>query len=66
MVWGFTTIIDPFSAKSAGMDEKALGDGHQAFEHLSLDAHQYFLESLGISTDEVKAIRGWSLAGSPG
>jgi DNA-binding transcriptional MerR regulator len=46
--------------KSAGMDEKAMGDWHQAFEQLSPEAHQHFLESLGIPADEVKAIRRWS------
>jgi DNA-binding transcriptional MerR regulator len=51
--------------KSAGMDEKAMGNWHQAFERLSPDAHQHFLESLGISKDEVKAIRRWSKDGTP-
>jgi len=46
--------------RSAGMDEKAMGDWHQAFEQLSPDAHQRFLESLGIPADEVSAIRLWS------
>ncbi len=51
--------------KLAGMDEKAMGDWHLAFEHLSPDAHQHFLESLGISADEVMAIRRWSQAKTP-
>jgi DNA-binding transcriptional MerR regulator len=46
--------------KSAGMDEKAMGNWHQAFEQLSPEAHQHFLESLGIPADEVSAIRLWS------
>ena len=46
--------------RSAGMDDKAMGDWHHAFEQLSPDAHQHFLESLGIPADEVKAIRCWS------
>ncbi len=46
--------------RSAGMDEKAMGDWHQAFEQLSPEAHQHFLESLGIPAEEVKVIRRWS------
>jgi DNA-binding transcriptional MerR regulator len=46
--------------RSAGMDEKAMGDWHQAFEQLSPDAHRRFLESLGIPAEEVSAIRHWS------
>jgi DNA-binding transcriptional MerR regulator len=46
--------------RSAGMDDKAMGRWHQAFEQLSPDAHQHFLESLGIPADEVRAIRRWS------
>lgn len=51
--------------KSAGMDEKAMGGWHQAFEQLSPDAHQHFLESLGIPADEVRAIRRWSQPETP-
>ena len=43
--------------ESAGMDEKAMGDWHRAFEQLSPEAHQHFLESLGIPPVEVRAIR---------
>lgn len=43
--------------RSAGMDEKAMGDWHQAFEQLSPEAHQHFLESLGIPAEEIDAIR---------
>ncbi|MEJ2040413.1 MAG: MerR family transcriptional regulator [Desulfosarcinaceae bacterium] len=50
---------------SAGMDEQAMGDWHQAFERLSPDAHQHFLESLGIPPDEVEAIRQLSQTGFP-
>jgi DNA-binding transcriptional MerR regulator len=50
--------------QSAGMDDKAMGDWHQAFEQLSPDAHQHFLESLGIPADEVRAIRRWSQTGT--
>jgi DNA-binding transcriptional MerR regulator len=52
--------------KSAGMDEKAMGDWHQAFEQLSPAAHRHFLESLGIAPDEVKSIRRWSQGKDPG
>ncbi len=48
--------------KSAGMDDAAMGDWHRAFERLSPEAHQHFLESLGIPADEVCAIRRWSQA----
>lgn len=50
---------------SAGMDEKAMGDWHRAFERLSPDAHQHFLASLGIPADEVRAIRRWSQPEAP-
>jgi DNA-binding transcriptional MerR regulator len=51
--------------QSAGMDDKAMGDWHQAFEQLSPDAHQHFLESLGIPADEVRAIRCWAQGETP-
>jgi MerR family transcriptional regulator, thiopeptide resistance regulator len=51
--------------RSAGMDDDAMGDWHQAFERLSPDAHQHFLESLGLSADEVLAIRRWSQVDAP-
>ena len=43
--------------RSAGMDENAMENWHRAFEQLSPAAHQNFLESLGIPTEEVIAIR---------
>jgi len=46
--------------RSAGMDDDAMGDWHQAFERLSPEAHQHFLESLGLPAVEVRAIRRWS------
>ncbi len=46
--------------RSAGMDDEAMGGWHQAFEQLSPEAHQHFLESLGIPAEEVRAIRLWS------
>ena len=49
--------------RSAGMDDKAMGDWHQAFEQLSPAAHRHFLESLGIPAEEVKAIRRWAQEG---
>jgi MerR family transcriptional regulator, thiopeptide resistance regulator len=51
--------------KSAGMDENAMGAWHQAFEQLSPDVHQHFLESLGLPAAEVKAIRCWSQTETP-
>ena len=46
--------------KKAGMDEKSMREWHGAFEQLSPEAHQNFLESLGIPAKEVAAIRRFS------
>lgn len=46
--------------ESAGIDEAARNTWHAEFERLAPDAHQDFLESLGISTAEIALIRKWS------
>lgn len=45
---------------SAGMDEEDRGRWHREFERQSPEAHQDFLESLGIGADEIGKIRAWS------
>jgi len=48
--------------RSAGLDETAMRNWHIEFERTSPEAHQDFLESLGIEKDEIALIRAWSLA----
>ena len=48
--------------RDAGLDEAAMGQWHVAFERMSPEAHQDFLESLGMNAPEIKAIRSWSTA----
>ena len=43
---------------AAGFDEAAMRAWHQKFEEMEPDEHQLFLESLGIDSEEIKAIRG--------
>jgi DNA-binding transcriptional MerR regulator len=45
---------------AAGLDEAAMHRWHVEFETLAPDAHQDFLESLGIPPREITAIRRWS------
>ncbi len=52
--------------EAAGMDESDRDRWHREFERLSPEAHQDFLESLGIDTDEITRIRAWSAQGEPG
>jgi DNA-binding transcriptional MerR regulator len=47
----------------AGLDEAAMHRWHVEFEALAPEAHQDFLESLGIPPAEVTSIRKWSRAG---
>lgn len=52
---------------ATGMNEEDRGRWHQEFERLSPEAHQDFLESLGIEADEIRRIRAWSARpGMPG
>lgn len=48
---------------AAGMDEADRDRWHREFERLSPEAHQDFLESLGIEPDEIRRIRAWSARG---
>lgn len=43
--------------KAAGFDEAAMTAWHQKFEEMEPGEHQLFLESLGIDSEEIKAIR---------
>lgn len=45
---------------SAGLDEKGMRQWHIEFERSMPEGHQDFLESLGLSADEISKIRGWS------
>lgn len=49
--------------QSAGLDEAARNKWHAEFERLAPDAHQDFLESLGISAKEIELIRRYSRGG---
>ncbi len=48
---------------ACGLDEHDLATWHSEFEKLSPEAHQDFLESLGIPTAEITTIRHWSATG---
>jgi len=49
--------------ETAGLDEAARNNWHAEFERLAPDAHQDFLESLGIPAEEVALIRKFSRMG---
>ncbi len=49
--------------KASGLDEAGMQRWHREFEAMSPEAHQDFLESLGIPTQEIKSIRKWSQKG---
>lgn len=46
--------------KATGLDEDDMTRWHIEFEKMSPEAHQDFLESLGIDSEEIKLIRGLS------
>ena len=46
--------------RTAGLDDAAMWQWHVAFERMSPEAHQDFLESLGIDAREIDEIRAWS------
>lgn len=46
--------------EAAGLDEEGMKNWHVEFEKNSPEAHQDFLESIGIEKDETVAIREWS------
>ena len=43
--------------RAAGLDDAGMENWHREFELTSPEAHQDFLESIGIDEDEIKAIR---------
>ncbi|MFK5971351.1 MAG: MerR family transcriptional regulator [Candidatus Marithrix sp.] len=47
--------------KATGLDETLMHKWHIEFEKSSPEAHQDFLESLGIPTEEITTIRKWSV-----
>ena len=49
--------------KAAGLDEAGMKNWHIEFEKTSPEAHQDFLESIGIEDDEIELIRDWSKSG---
>lgn len=46
--------------RAAGVDDAAMHRWHVEFERMAPDAHQDFLESLGLDATEVARIRRWS------
>jgi DNA-binding transcriptional MerR regulator len=46
--------------KAAGLDNDGMKNWHIEFEKKSPEAHQDFLESIGIDQDEIALIRDWS------
>lgn len=49
--------------RAAGLDEDGMQKWHAEFEQRSPEAHQDFLESLGIEAEEIKSIRQLSKQG---
>lgn len=48
--------------RSAGFNDENMHNWHRQFEKMEPDAHQEFLESLGIKSGEIDQIRQWSCA----
>lgn len=46
--------------KAAGLGDEDMQNWHRQFEKMEPDAHQEFLESLGIPKEEIGKIRHWS------
>jgi MerR family transcriptional regulator, thiopeptide resistance regulator len=46
--------------RAAGLDEEDMHNWHIQFEKMEPEAHQEFLESLGIKPPEIQKIREWS------
>ena len=46
--------------RAAGLSDEDMHNMHRQFEKMEPDAHQEFLESLGIDSGEIKKIREWS------
>ena len=51
--------------EAAGLDEQGMRAWHVGFEKTSPEAHQDFLESIGIDTEEINLIRQWSRSDNP-
>lgn len=49
---GWTALL-----RATGLDDEDMERWHREFERLAPEAHQDFLESLGIETDEIQEIR---------
>jgi DNA-binding transcriptional MerR regulator len=50
--------------KTAGLDEAGMRNWHIEFEKTSPEAHQDFLESIGLENNEIATIRDWSSQGT--
>ena len=46
---------------TAGLDEKARHKWHLEFEKMSAEAHRDFLEQIGFSDSEIRAVKKWVL-----
>lgn len=46
--------------RASGLDDAGMHRWHREFEKMSGDAHEEFLTSLGIASDEIAKIREWS------
>ncbi|MBT3204970.1 MAG: MerR family transcriptional regulator [Gammaproteobacteria bacterium] len=51
----WVTVLD-----KAGLDDNGKQKWHQEFEAIAPEAHQDFLESIGIGSEEINSIRKWS------
>jgi len=49
--------------RAAGLTDEAMRNWHIQFERMEPEAHQEFLESLGIKAAEIGRIRKWARAG---
>ncbi len=49
--------------QAAGLTEQDMHNWHIQFEKMEPEAHQEFLESLGIKPAEITKIREWSRSG---
>jgi len=52
--------------EASGLDENGMRNWHIEFEKTSPEAHQDFLESIGIDKEEIILIRQWSRLDNPG
>jgi DNA-binding transcriptional MerR regulator len=52
--------------RASGLDEAGMRNWHIEFEKTSPEAHQDFLESIGIEKEEIILIREWSRPDNPG